>query len=302
MFRLWCILIGYVCGVISTSYIVGNVRGIDIREHGSGNAGTTNTLRVLGRRAGGIVLAGDVLKCFVAMLISWLVFKNQYPDYKYLIRIYAAAGTILGHDYPFFLKFRGGKGVACFAGMIAFFYPGIIPAEIAIFFGIFFLTHYVSLGSMFLGLGFLAQVIIFGQFGFFNLQPEQLTELYLVTTFLVLLSIFQHRKNIVNLILGQEKKTYLSKKHMKAEIEEEKEKEEKEKKEEKQEKEEKEEKDFAEEYKESVEKEIEFIKDNDDFFDDSKKPEKPDIEKTLKMDPEELQRELDKLNESEDGK
>ena len=221
MFRLWCILIGYVCGVISTSYIVGKVRGIDIREHGSGNAGTTNTLRVLGRRAGGIVLAGDVLKCFVAMLISWLVFKNQYPDYKYLIRIYAAAGTILGHDYPFFLKFRGGKGVACFAGMIAFFYPGIIPAEIAIFFGIFFLTHYVSLGSIFLGLGFLAQVIIFGQFGFFSLSPEQLTELYLVTAFLVLLSVFQHRKNIVNLITGVEKKTYLSKKRQNAEIEEE---------------------------------------------------------------------------------
>ena len=68
MFRLWCLLIGYVLGSISVAYIVGKVRGIDIREHGSGNAGTTNTLRVLGRRAGAIVLAGDLLKCFIVYL------------------------------------------------------------------------------------------------------------------------------------------------------------------------------------------------------------------------------------------
>ena len=123
MFRLWCLLIGYFLGSISVAYIVGKVRGIDLRDYGSGNAGTTNTLRVLGRRAGAIVLAGDLLKCFVAMIICWLIFKNQYPEMKYLVRIYAAAGAILGHDYPFYLKFHGGKGVACFVGMVAFSIP-----------------------------------------------------------------------------------------------------------------------------------------------------------------------------------
>lgn len=218
MFRLWCILIGYVLGSISVAYIVGKVRGIDIREHGSGNAGTTNTLRVLGRRAGAIVLAGDLLKCFVAMIVCWLIFRNSYPDMKYLIRIYAAAGTILGHDYPFFLKFKGGKGIACFVGMIAFFYPGVIPAEVAIFFGIFLTTHFVSLSSIFLALGFLAQVVIFGQFGFYGLNSTQLLEVYITVGFLVALAIFQHRKNIANLVNGVEKKTYLSKKKAPAEI------------------------------------------------------------------------------------
>ena len=218
MFRLWCLLIGYFLGSISVAYIVGKVRGIDIREHGSGNAGTTNTLRVLGRRAGAIVLAGDLLKCFVAMIVCWLIFKNRYPEMKYLIRIYAAAGAILGHDYPYYLKFRGGKGVACFVGLAAFFYPGIIPAQTAIFLGIFFLTHYVSLSSIFFGLGFITQIVIFGQFGFFGLTPVQLMELYIVAGSLVILGIFQHRKNIANLLNGIEKKTYLSKKKMPSEM------------------------------------------------------------------------------------
>ena len=125
MFRLWCVLIGYALGLVSTAYIVGKVHGIDIREHGSGNAGTTNTLRVLGRRAGAIVLAGDVCKCLMAVFVCWLIFHKMegYDSYKYLIRIYASAGTILGHNYPFYLKFHGGKGMACFVGMaIAFLY------------------------------------------------------------------------------------------------------------------------------------------------------------------------------------
>ena len=218
MFRLWCLLIGYFLGTVSVAYIVGKVRGIDIREHGSGNAGTTNTLRVLGRRAGAIVLAGDLLKCFIAMTVCLLIFKNRYPEMKYLIKVYAAAGCILGHDYPFYLKFHGGKGVASFVGFNAFFYPGIIPAQTVIFIGIFALTHYVSLASIFFSLGFIAQIVIFGQFGFFGLTSTQLLELYIIAGSLVLLNLFQHRKNIANLINGCEKKTYLSRKKMQAEL------------------------------------------------------------------------------------
>jgi glycerol-3-phosphate acyltransferase PlsY len=276
MFRLWCILIGYFLGSISVAYIVGKVRGIDIREHGSGNAGTTNTLRVLGRRAGAIVLAGDLLKCFVAMIVCWLIFKNSYPDMKYLIRIYAAAGTILGHDYPFFLKFKGGKGIACFVGMIAFFYPGVIPAEVAIFFGIFFTTHFVSLSSMFLALGFLAQVVIFGQFGFYGLSSTQLLELYITVGFLVALCIFQHRKNIANLVNGLEKKTYLSKKKAPAEIDLEKTGEEAKK---------------AEEEKKAKVKEIKPEEGKEEVVEETE-----DFEKTLRMDREMIE---EKLKENE---
>ena len=108
--------------------------------------------------------------------------------------------------------------MASFVGLCAAFYPGIIPAQTVIFIGIFVLTHYVSLSSIFFSLGFIAQVVIFGQLGFFGLSPAQLLELYIISGSLVMLNIFQHRKNIANLINGCEKKTYLSKKKMPAEI------------------------------------------------------------------------------------
>lgn len=212
MFRLFCLLIGYVFGLIPTAYIVGKAQGIDIREHGSGNAGTTNTLRVLGKRSGGIVLAGDLLKCFLGIFVACLIFKKLYPDYYYLIKIYTAFGIILGHDYPFFLHFKGGKGIACFGGMaLSFFWP-IIPACVVTFFGTFFLTHYVSLSSIMLLFTFLAEVIIFGQAGFLGMSQIALLELYGVVFALVILALFQHRKNIVRLIKGEERRTYLRKK------------------------------------------------------------------------------------------
>lgn len=212
MFRLFCLLIGYVFGLIPTAYIVGKAQGIDIREHGSGNAGTTNTLRVLGKRSGGIVLAGDLLKCFLGILVACLIFKKMYPDYYYLIKIYTAFGIILGHDYPFFLHFKGGKGIACFGGMVLSFFGPLIPACVVTFFGTFFLTHYVSLSSIMLLFTFLAEVIIFGQAGFFGMTQIALWELYAVVLALVILALFQHRKNIVRLFKGEERRTYLRKK------------------------------------------------------------------------------------------
>ena len=209
--RVLCLLIGYGLGSISTSYLYGKARGIDVREHGSGNAGTTNTLRVLGRKAGAIVLAGDMLKTFFAILLTWLIFHWFFPDMDYLLRIYTGAGVILGHDYPFYMKFKGGKGIACSGAMILSFYWGIIPAEVVIFFGIFFLTHYVSLASIFMYLGFMAQLLIFGQSGFLGMSQPALIEMYIVAAMLTALALFQHRENIKRLIKGEERKTILKK-------------------------------------------------------------------------------------------
>ncbi len=209
--RVLCLLIGYGLGSISTSYLYGKARGIDVREHGSGNAGTTNTLRVLGRKAGAIVLAGDMLKTFFAILLTWLIFHWFFPDMDYLLRIYTGAGVILGHDYPFYMKFKGGKGIACSGAMILSFYWGIIPASVVIFFGIFFLTHYVSLASIFLYLGFLAQLLIFGQGGLLGMSQPMLIEMYIIAALLTALALFQHRENIKRLIKGEERKTILKK-------------------------------------------------------------------------------------------
>ena len=107
--------------IFQTSYIYGRTKGIDIREHGSGNAGTTNALRTLGKKAGAITLAGDCIKCILAVLTVRLIFGASHPELLKLLTVYAAAGTILGHNFPFYLGFRGGKGIAATAGLIISF-------------------------------------------------------------------------------------------------------------------------------------------------------------------------------------
>ncbi len=214
MVRIYCLLIGYVFGLFQTSYIYGKAHGIDIREHGSGNAGTTNALRVLGRKAGLIVFAGDTIKCILAVVLTAILFDKSHPDMIYLLKIYAAAGAILGHNFPFYLKFKGGKGIAATAGMVLAFHPYMIPLEVVLFFSVFFITHYVSLGSLLVYVGFMAQLIVMGQLGVFGMSQAILMEMYLVGAFLTVMAFVKHRSNIVRLIHGEERKTYLSKKNV----------------------------------------------------------------------------------------
>ncbi|MCR4705514.1 MAG: glycerol-3-phosphate 1-O-acyltransferase PlsY [Lachnospiraceae bacterium] len=213
MVRIVCLLIGYVFGLFQTAYIYGKAKGIDIREHGSGNAGTTNTLRVFGLKAGLIVLLGDLLKCAVAIVLVRFTIGRSYPDMLYLLLIYTAAGVILGHDFPFYLNFKGGKGIAATAGLIAAFHPYFIPVGLIAFFTIFFTTHYVSLGSLCVYAAFITQLIVMGQCGFFGMEPVLLYEMYAVGAFMTFMAYFQHRANIVRLLKGEERKTYLFKKN-----------------------------------------------------------------------------------------
>jgi glycerol-3-phosphate acyltransferase PlsY len=208
-----CILIGYICGCFQTSYIYGRLHGIDIRQYGSGNAGTTNSLRVLGKKAGAIVLLCDILKTGLAMTIVRVAFKSNYGDISYLLALYAAAGAILGHNFPFYLGFKGGKGIACTAGLIIFFHPYMIIPQIITFFGTFLLTHYVSLGSLLVQIVLIAEMIILGQTGVLGMSQTALNELYIVTVLLAILAFWGHRANIGRLIHGNERKTYLSKKN-----------------------------------------------------------------------------------------
>lgn len=214
MERIICVVIGYVFGLFQTAFIYGKAHGIDIRQHGSGNSGTTNALRVLGTKAGLIVFFGDCLKCIAAVLVSRLVFGASHPDEIYLLSLYAGAGAILGHNYPFYMGFKGGKGIAATAGLIISFHPYFIPVGAVLFFGTFLTTHYVSLGSLLVYAGFLIEMIICGQMGVFEgtTQP-QLYEMYAITIFLTVLAYWKHRENIVRLVQGKERKTYLTKKN-----------------------------------------------------------------------------------------
>lgn len=212
MIRLVCLLIGYAFGCFQTSYIYGRLHGIDIRQHGSGNAGTTNSLRVLGKKAGAIVLFCDIMKTGLAITLVRFLFREQYGDILYLLAIYSGAGCILGHNFPFYLGFKGGKGIACTAGLIIFFHPYMIIPQIITFFGTFLITHYVSLGSLLVELVLIAEMIIFGQMGLWNMAQPALNELYIVTVLLAVLAFWEHRANIDRLIHKNERKTYLSKK------------------------------------------------------------------------------------------
>ena len=146
--RVICLLIGYVCGLFQTGYLYGKMHGIDIRQHGSGNAGTTNALRTLGTKAGVITFAGDCLKCILAVVIVRLIFGETCADSIRLLGLYGSAGAILGHNFPFYLNFRGGKGIACTAGLLASFDMRIAVVAFLAFIVVFVTTHYVSLQSL----------------------------------------------------------------------------------------------------------------------------------------------------------
>lgn len=214
MERLICLVMGYVFGLFQTAFFYGKAHGIDIREHGSGNSGTTNALRVLGTKAGLIVFLGDCLKCMAAVWVAKLIFGSSHPEIIYLLSLYAGAGAILGHNYPFYMGFKGGKGIAATGGLILSFHPYFILPGVLLFFGTFFITHYVSLGSLLVYAGFLTQMLLSGQMGLFEGMTQiQLYEMYGITIFLTILAYWKHKENIVRLIKGKERKTYLTKKN-----------------------------------------------------------------------------------------
>lgn len=213
MERIICLAIGYAFGLFQTAYIYGRMHGIDIRQHGSGNAGTTNALRVLGRKAGLVVFLGDVLKCAAAVAVCMLLFSRQNEDRIYLLKMYAAAGAILGHNFPFYLGFKGGKGIAATAGLILSLHPYFLPVGAIVFFSVFLLTHYVSLGSLLVYAAFLIQVIVCGQTGVFGTMTDAVRwEMYLLAAALTVMAYVKHAENIQRLLKGVERKTYLKKK------------------------------------------------------------------------------------------
>ena len=146
MERVICLLIGYVFGLFQTGYIVGKIKHIDIRKQGSGNAGSTNAVRVMGWKAGAMTFAGDVLKCVLAVLLVRYLYRDT--DMTLLLGMYAGFGATLGHNFPFYLKFKGGKGIAVLAGLVVSTGFLLVPVPLAAFLIAVIFTRYVSLGSL----------------------------------------------------------------------------------------------------------------------------------------------------------
>ncbi len=209
--RIICLALGYVLGLFQTGYIYGKLHHIDIREYGSGNAGATNTLRTLGWKAGLITFLGDAGKAALSMGLAWLLFHQAYPGQAHLLELYAGLGTVLGHNFPFYMKFKGGKGIACTAGVLLTFYPPMALLCLLVFAGTVAATRYVSLGSILVSLCFYGQLVVFGQMGFLWVDKEFLMETYAVGAVFTVLAIWRHRANIKRLASGTENKISVSK-------------------------------------------------------------------------------------------
>lgn len=212
MIRIICLLIGYVFGLFQTSYFLGKARHIDIREYGSGNAGTTNALRTMGKKAGAITLVCDCMKCVLAVWLIRLLFRDSYPDIMPVLVLYGAAGCILGHNFPVTMGFKGGKGIAASVGMLLAFDWKLFLVSAVVFFTLFFLFHYVSLCSIAAYLTTFVMTIVFGRMGYYNLQIGNRMELYIIMGILTLLALWRHRENIRRLLQGTESKITFSKK------------------------------------------------------------------------------------------
>ncbi len=212
-YRLLCLLIGYVFGLFQTSFIIGKLHHMDIRNVGSGNAGTTNTLRTFGLKAGLAALAGDVLKCLLAVTAVKLLFSSRAGDLLPLLEMYTGAGCILGHNYPFYMNFRGGKGIASTLGMFLAVDWRIGLSCFALFLVILFTTHYVSLGSICAYIAAFLLVTVFGAAGYYGMDLRHTVEMDGIMALLACLTIWKHRGNIQRLLNGTERKTYLGSRH-----------------------------------------------------------------------------------------
>lgn len=210
--RLISLAIGYAFGLFQTGYFYGKSKGIDIRQEGSGNAGATNSLRVLGIKAGAITFFGDLMKAILSVVLVYVIFKNRYPELVRVLGLYAGFGAVIGHNFPFYLGFKGGKGIACTSGMILSVCPAAAPVCLALFIAAVAITRYVSLGSILVVSAYLIQVIIFGQLGWLGLESYSLWEFYAVSACFTAMGLWRHRANIVRLLNGTENKLGVKKK------------------------------------------------------------------------------------------
>lgn len=185
---------GYLLGSIPSGLILGRLRGVDVRQHGSGKTGTTNVLRTIGKKYAVIALAADVLKGVIAVLIGGYVIGSPAGEMA------AGLAAIAGHDWSVFIKFQGGRGVATTMGAVLPMEPLAAVASIGIFVFVIALTRYVSLGSM---MGTLSAVVLVAAFAAIDRVPVEYAIYAGVASGLI---VIQHKANLIRLLSGTENK------------------------------------------------------------------------------------------------
>ena len=209
---LACLIASYLLGSINSAVLVSRVfYGEDIRKKGRGNAGLTNTMRVYGKKAGALVLLGDILKTAIAILITAIFFGFGYlrgfatDDFLYL----SAVACVLGHSYPIYFKFKGGKGVLCTAAAVLILAPIVFAVELVIFALMLLGFKYVSLSS--LAVAFFYPLLTDRLFRIILGAPPTMLIL-LCTIFIGLFIFYTHRTNIRRLLDHCENKVSFGKK------------------------------------------------------------------------------------------
>jgi len=199
------LLLAYLLGSIPTAVWTGQLfYGIDVREHGSGNAGATNTFRVLGAKAGVPVLLFDILKGFIAVQFATFCAASPLDSNSFVtFQLMLGVAALLGHIFPVYVGFRGGKGIATLLGvMIAVHYEAALTA-CGVFLLVFFITRYVSLSSMLAAVCFPAILV----WAFHTTTPS----LIIFSLFIAIMVLITHQKNIERLLRNEESKANLNK-------------------------------------------------------------------------------------------
>jgi glycerol-3-phosphate acyltransferase PlsY len=188
---IFVIILSYLLGSIPFALLVGKLGyGIDIRQHGSGNLGGTNTFRVLGKKAGFIVTAADVLKGTLAASLPIILNIDLHP-------LIAGIPAVIGHCYPIFAKFKGGKAVATSGGVLLFAEPVLFILVLLTFFLAIYISKYVSLSSIMAGVGSVVLSLL--------LPPDDMITTYILIGFTLFL-VYRHRQNIVRIAKKTEPK------------------------------------------------------------------------------------------------
>jgi acyl phosphate:glycerol-3-phosphate acyltransferase len=202
--------LAYLIGSVSTAVMVSKVGyGIDIREHGSGNAGATNTFRVLGKKAGIFVMLVDILKGVIAVKLANLHINYPPETIPYVnLQVGLGIASVIGHVFPIWCNFKGGKGIATLYGMILAIQPPVALILVIVFVLTLTLTNYVSLSSILASLSFPIMIL------FIYNQQEILYRIFAVIACIAV--ILTHHKNINRLLQGNESKMSLFKSKVKA--------------------------------------------------------------------------------------
>lgn len=191
----------YLIGSVPSGYLAGRAKGVDLRKEGSGNIGATNALRVLGKKWGYLVFAADAFKGWLAIMLAWVIAAKWNPDASIALGVLAAALTMIGHIFPVWLGFQGGKGIATSAGvMIGLFPIWVFLFGVTIWLFLFFTTRYVSVASIAAAISLPTSSIVLTLLG----QCDWIRSA--IAFIMCLLAVWRHVPNIQRLLAGTEKK------------------------------------------------------------------------------------------------